>query len=69
MPHFLAEDDDWDGEQHDQHIYASLRAESIDISGFRHPWNDAVQEAEGDDVLSMWLTSNLNYEDLYWNVP
>lgn len=51
MSNLLAPDDDWDSEKHDEDVDAGLGAEGVDVAGLVDPGDDAVEEAEGDDVL------------------
>jgi hypothetical protein len=37
--------------KHDGNVDPSLRPKSIDVAGLGDPWQDAVEEAEGEDVL------------------
>jgi hypothetical protein len=37
--------------KHDGNVDPSLRPKGIDVAGLGDPWQDAVEEAEGEDVL------------------
>lgn len=53
VSNLLAPDDHRDGEKHDEDVDAGLRAERVDVACLVDPGDDAVEEAEGDDVLEM----------------
>lgn len=51
MSDLLAPNDHRNGKKHDEDVDASLGAEGVDVAGLVDPGDDAVEEAEGDDVL------------------
>lgn len=55
MSNLLAPNDHRDDEKHDEDVDSSLGAKGVDVAGLVDPWDDAVEEAEGDDVLGEGL--------------
>lgn len=51
MANLLAPDNHGDGKKHDEDVDTGLGAEGVDVACLVNPWDDAVEEAEGDDVL------------------
>lgn len=49
----LSEYGHWNRKGHYQNVDASLRAEGVDVACFHDPWNDAVKETEGNDILKV----------------
>lgn len=52
MANLFSEEDKRQAEnQDDRDVDAGLRAKAVDIASFFHPWDDAVEESECDNIL------------------